>query len=131
MSETTEATSGDPNLMHGVDSPGAITPEDIEQRARELAKIEGRTEPNEVDLESAREDLLTIGQRIEAPETADSFTEDLTAWDESPHATGTHAERFHLEDETPPGELLVEEGIEEADHDRRVSAAEENPAEEA
>ena len=125
MSQHSEPTDLESRVRQGTDSLSAITPETIEQRAVELARIEGRSKPNEVDLEAAREDLLTIGQRIAAPEAADSDTEELTDWDESPDATGVHTERVPLEDERSPVQALIEEGIEEADHDQRVSAAEE------
>lgn len=125
MSQHHEPTDLESRVQQGTDSLSAITPETIEQRAYELARIEGRTEPNEADLEAAREDLTTLGQRVAAPEAADSDTEDLVTWDESPDATGVHAERVLPEDEINPSQTLMEEGMEEADHDQRVSAAEE------
>ena len=77
MSEPIEPTDLEIRILQGTDSLSAITPEIIEQRALELAKIEGRTEPNETDLEAAREDLLTVGQRPVAPEAVGG--EGLTA----------------------------------------------------
>ena len=57
-----------------------------------------------------------------APEV-DERTGSLTAWDEAPASTGTVAHKNMLDDEIPPGELLVEEGVDEADREQRIAAA--------
>ena len=36
-------------IISGLDGLGTVTPEMVEQRARELAKTDGRTQPNEAD----------------------------------------------------------------------------------
>jgi hypothetical protein len=57
-----------------------------------------------------------------APEV-DQRTIELTAWDEPPGSTGTSAPKTQMEDEVPPGEQLVEEGIDEADREQRLAAS--------
>ena len=57
-----------------------------------------------------------------APEV-DSRTVELTQWDEAPGSSGTAAPKTSLDDEIPPGELLVEEGVDEADREQRLAAS--------
>jgi hypothetical protein len=49
--------------------------------------------------------------------------EELTEWDTPVGAAGESAPRVLPEDDVPPGELLVQEGIEEADREQRIAAA--------
>lgn len=93
------------------------------ERAAELARIEGRTEANQKDYEQARQDLITTGSMPVSPEAGE--LEALTSWDTPPESTGRKAPETGGEDEANIGQLLVEEGIEEADHDLRVSTSEE------
>ena len=95
----------------------------LQRRARELARIDGRTEPNERDFAQAAEELRTTGSIVEAPE-GDGLDK-LTSWDTPLDATGRQSAETGPDDESMIGEKLVEEGIEEADHDRRVRASEE------
>ena len=91
-------------------------------RATELARIEGRTAPNEKDFAQARQDLITTGSMPVAPEAGE--LEKLTTWDTPPEAAGRQAPETGPEDEANIGQQLVEEGVEEADHDLRVSTSE-------
>lgn len=59
----------------------------------------------------------------ESPPEVDERTVELTAWDEPPGSSGTAAPKVGMEDEIPPGEQLVEEGIDEADREQRLAAA--------
>ena len=104
---------------------GTVTPEMVEERARELAKIDGRTQPNEADRILAKAEIKgTVDpQTPEVPPEIES----VTTWDESPASSGTQATTVLPEDEANIDETLVEEGLEEADHTSRVAAAEENP----
>lgn len=61
-------------------------------------------------------------QGSDAPEV-DEQTAELTSWDESPETAGSAAHKVLPEDEVPPGEQLVEEGVEQADRDQRIAAA--------
>lgn len=51
-------------------------------------------------------------------------------WGVPPASTGESAVRITPEDEDSPAEQMVQEGLEEADHDQRVSAAREHVDEE-
>jgi hypothetical protein len=57
-----------------------------------------------------------------APEV-DARTVELTAWDEPPGSSGTSAPKVPMDDEVPPGEQLVEEGLDEADREQRLAAS--------
>lgn len=57
-----------------------------------------------------------------APEV-DPRTVELTQWDQAPASTGTAAPKTGMEDEIPPGEQLVEEGLDEADREQRLAAS--------
>jgi hypothetical protein len=50
-------------------------------------------------------------------------TEKLTEWDEPPTAKGTAAPTVGPDDEATLGQQLVKEGVEEADRDQRIAAA--------
>ncbi len=50
-------------------------------------------------------------------------TEAITEWDTPPTAAGAPAARAGMEDEATISETLTEEGVEEADRDQRLAAA--------
>jgi hypothetical protein len=112
----------------GLQGLGAVTPEMVEERARELARIDGRTQATEADRILARGEL----QGTIAPQTpeADPDLENVQVWDEPPEASGVRIAKLLPDDETSIRETLVEEGMEEADHETRLEASEENPPEE-
>jgi hypothetical protein len=110
---------------------GTVDPELLAERALEIAKADGREESNEADLATAAAELLPSGDSVPvAPEVDDRAMENLTAWDEPLEARGGEVDEMEPMDEANIAEQLVEEGMEEAEHDQRVSAAEENPPEE-
>jgi hypothetical protein len=112
----------------GLQGLGAVTPEMVEERARELARIDGRTQVTEADRILARGELQgTIPPQN--PE-ADPDLENVEVWDEPPAASGVRIGKVLPDDETSFRETLVEEGMEEADHETRLEASEENPPEE-
>ena len=84
-------------------------------------KPQGFDDP-EIDPHALEDAEYSEGSDERAPEV-DQRTVELTAWDEPPGSSGTSAPKVHLEDEIPPGELLVEEGLEEADREQRIAAA--------
>lgn len=89
---------------------GEIDRDLIERRAAEIAAADGRAAPGEEDFSAAREDL-TSSHRETAPE------ELAIANKQVPESPGAPDEQH--------GAHLVEEGLEEADHERRVLAARE------
>src|SRR3954464_904348 len=131
MSDSHETAAPFGRISRGDAGLGTVTPELVEERARELAKTDGRTEPNEADRELAKGELLGQVSHGTPPEVAGEDVADLVEWDSPTEASGHCAPRVGgLDDETTVGETLVEEGLEEADHDQRVSAADAFPPEE-
>jgi hypothetical protein len=70
-------------------------------------------------LEDAADETPT---KTTAPELSEQ-TKELVAWDEPPDAAGHEAPTVKPEDETSAVQELVEEGIDEADRDQRIAAA--------
>lgn len=110
----TRLKAGSPGLGH------ASQPE-VEQRAAELALSDGRQAVTEADLAMAAAELAGGGTTAEAPE-ADPELEQMTTWDEPPAQTGHLVPTTPLDDENNVAEQLVDNGLEEADHDIRVAA---------
>jgi len=107
---------------------GTITYDMVSERARELALMDGRREFNEADLDRAYAELL--GNPDETPAETGPELEEVTEWDESPGSNGKRVAGVRPEDEMTPAELLVHDGIEEAEHEHRLAAAVEHPPEE-
>lgn len=105
---------------------GTVTPEMVQQRAREIALSDGRR-GNEVtsgDWERARRELVGAAN----PPIAESDVEEAsstTGWDPAPPSIGHRAETQEVDDEETMAEQLIQEGVEEADHDERVQAGRE------
>jgi hypothetical protein len=76
----------------------------------------------EFDPQQLENEEYGTPEDAQAPEV-DERTGQLTAWDEAPASSGTTAHKNMLDDEIPPGELLVEEGLDEADREQRIAAA--------
>ncbi len=109
---------------------GQASQAEIERRATELALSDGRDAFTDADLARAAEELAGGSTPTVAPE-ADPATEEITAWDEPPAQSGHRVPTVPLEDETSVAEQLVQDGIEEAEHDVRVAAAEDDEADPA
>ena len=75
---------------------------------------------DEVDPQTI-EDAVNEAPASDIPPEVDEKTAELTSWDETPAVPG--APTIEPEDEVTVAELLVEEGMEEADRDRRIAAA--------
>jgi hypothetical protein len=107
---------------------GAVTPEMVEARARELAAIAGRVppQPSKVDYEQAKREL-TDEPEMDLQETALELIPESERWDPVPGSTGSHTPDSLGEDEDSEGRSesaqLVEEGIKEAEHDQMLQAA--------
>jgi hypothetical protein len=94
----------------------------VEQRAAELARTEGRNHVIEGDRMRARDELNGPVRAPAPPEAAEPHIDALVSWDEPVDSSGRRAIRLPDAEEATIGEQLVEEGVEEADHQRRVSA---------
>ena len=79
-------------------------------------------EDPEFDPEEIAEATADLRTDVTAPELS-AGTKDLTVWDEPPSESGHVVPRVPLEDETPLGETLTYEGMDEADRDQRIAAA--------
>jgi hypothetical protein len=71
------------------------------------------------ELEAAADETPTDA----IPPELDERTKDLTTWDEAPASAGTAAPKVVPEDEAAVEEQLVDEGVDEAERERRMAAA--------
>lgn len=107
---------------------GTVTREMVLKRAHELAMINGHS-PNHVlesEFEQAKREL-TGGSDIDPKEAALESVPESERWDPVPGSTGHKAPESSDEDEDNEGrgedERLVEEGVNEAEHDQMLQAA--------
>lgn len=107
---------------------GAVTREMVEQRAAELAAINGRSSQGatQADLDQAKREL-TGGADISPREAMFEAVSETERWNPVPGSGGHKAPESPSEDEDEegrsPGEQLVEEGVAEAEHDQMLRAA--------
>ncbi len=102
---------------------GVPSPELVEERARELAAIAGRSASafTDEDLRQAKDELLGNDSEDAPEETADVVAS-LTERDEPVGIQGCHVPNVGLPDDQSLGEELVSEGLDEAAHDQMVAA---------
>ncbi|MDR3403233.1 MAG: hypothetical protein P4L99_12120 [Chthoniobacter sp.] len=107
---------------------GTVTQEMVQERAIELAIINGRS-PKDVsvfDLEQAKRELTGLTDIDPKDATLESAPES-ERWDPLAGTTGHKTEATSNEDEDNEGrsdsERLVEEGVAEAEHDQMLQAA--------
>jgi len=112
-----QPTSG--KILRGTEGIGTVTPQMIEERAREIARSVGRSQPNDLDRARAREDLTGSISDSEQLPTREEPGRD---WQMPLLSTGEKAPTVRPEDDENIPARLVQEGIEEADHDQRVSS---------
>jgi hypothetical protein len=106
-------------ILRGSEGVGTVTPQIIEERAREIARSDGRAQPNDLDRTRAREDLTGPTSSSEKRPTKEEPGRD---WQMPLVSTGEKAPTVRPEDEENIPDKLVQEGVEEADHDQRVSS---------
>jgi hypothetical protein len=116
-------------IMENADGIGTVTPAMVETRARELAAINGRpsSEPSEADYQQAKRELTGETETDPQEESSESIP-DSDGWDPVPGSTGRQAADSRGEDEDAEGRSeaaqMYEEGINEAEHDQMLRAAE-------
>ena len=115
-----EALPPSGRILSGTQGLGTVTSQMIEERAGEIARSEGRSQPNDLDRSYAREQLTGATSESEKLPTREEPGRD---WQMPLVSTGEKAPTVRPEDDENIVEKLVEEGIEEADHDQRLSAA--------
>lgn len=109
--------------IHG-NGLGVATPEQVEQRAREIAMINER-DPNtftDADWEQARQELL--GATVPAPPEETKQNASLEdEWEVVASDSGHRTPRAGVDtDDESLGEQLVAGGVEEATHDQMLEA---------
>ncbi len=120
--------------MEGGSGIGTVSSEMVERRARELALI-GRqsSEPNEADYQQAKRELTGEPDADQVEERVEALAESEN-WDPVPGSAGSQAGESQGEDEDSEGRSesaqLFEEGVNEAEHDQMLRAAEEEEKEE-
>ena len=100
---------------------GEMSRETLEQRALELARMDGRDMWNKGDREAAAAEIGRSWQPASEPELVEPVLGELVAWDEPPESHGHAVPRTPLENDENLAEILVQEGIEEAEHDLRLA----------
>ena len=106
-------------ILRGSEGVGTVTPQMLEERAREIARSDGRSQPNDLDRVRAREELIGPTSASEKPPTKEEPGRD---WQMPLVSTGEKAPTLRSEDDENIPEKLVQEGVEEADHDQRLSS---------
>jgi hypothetical protein len=106
-------------IIRGTEGLGTVTQQMIEERASEIARSDGRSQPNDLDRSRAREDLTGATLDSEKPPTREEPGRD---WQMPLVSTGQKAPTVRPEDDQNIPEELIQEGIDEADHDQRVSS---------
>jgi hypothetical protein len=106
-------------ILRGTQGLGTVRPEMIEERAREIARSDGRSQANDLDRSRAREDLTGPTSDSEKLPTTEEPGRD---WQMPLVSTGEKAPTVRPEDDENIVEKLFQEGIEEADHDQRLSS---------
>ena len=107
---------------------GTVTRKMVQERAAELAVIDGRSgqEAPKTELEQAKREL-TGGPDADPKETVLESAPESERWDPIPGSNGSKAPVAPGEDEDEEGrsdqERLVEEGVEDAEHDQMRQAA--------
>jgi hypothetical protein len=104
-------------ILRGTEGIGTVTPEMLEERAREIARADGRGEANDLDRTHAREELIG---GTEKPAADQGPAED---WYTPRGSSGEKASTVRPEDVENIPEKLIQEGIDEADHEQRASSA--------
>ena len=110
-------------ILRGSEGIGTVTPQMVEERAREIARSDGRAQPNDLDRTRAREELTGATSRSEKTPTKEEPGRD---WEMPLVSTGEKAPTVRPEDDENIPEKLVQEGVEEADHDQRLNSGQTN-----
>lgn len=93
----------------------------VAQRARELALINGREHFTDDDWAQAKRELIGVEGPTEAGE--EESVAAITRWDEEPGTSGHHIPNVEPPDEQTYEEHLVEEGVNEAEHEQMLEGS--------
>jgi hypothetical protein len=106
---------------HGL---GTVTKEMVQQRAREIALINGREQMLDSDFLQAKKELTREEHLIPEPTAAEKVPEE-DRWEPVGESVGKEAPKVPAPDEQTFAEKLVEEGVEDAEHDQMTKATRE------
>ncbi|HWA25833.1 MAG TPA: hypothetical protein VG734_09240 [Lacunisphaera sp.] len=110
-------------LLHG-QGIGDLNDEDVEKRAREIARIRGR--PDSQVSDDDRQQALAELQGEMLPETTDTDGESRGAITRDPSEPvsipGRQAANYEGDDDNEAVERLATEGVEEAQHDQMLAS---------
>ena len=106
-------------IVRGTEGIGTVTVQMIEQRAREIAHSDRRTQPNDLDRSRAREELTGPTSASEKAPTREGPGRD---WQIPLVSSGEKARTVRPEDDDNIPEKLIQKGVEEADHDKRLES---------
>ena len=110
-----------PKILRGTEGLGTVTPQMIDERAREIASGDGRAEVNDLDRTRASEELVGPTSRSEQLRTVGEPDRD---WYTPRGSSGEKVPTVRPEDEQNIPERLIQEGVEEADRDQRSRSGE-------
>jgi len=104
---------------------GTVTREMVVKRAREIAEINGRPDRVlESDFQQAQQELTT--EDMDQPRlTPEELLPEDKRWMEVPESEGGKVGEVPAADEQTFAEKLVEEGVEDAEHDQMTRATRE------
>jgi hypothetical protein len=100
---------------------GTVNHDSVVRRAREIALINGRP-PNhytQEDFQEAKRELTGADLDNADGEVVAS----ITTWDENPNSSGHPVEKEEAADEQSVEEQLVEQGVNEAEHEQMFEGA--------
>jgi len=103
---------------HGL---GTVTKEMVQKRAQELALINGRSQTLESDFRQAKRELTREEDLSPEPDATEKLTED-ERWEPVGESAGKEGPKVPASDEQTFAEKLVEEGVEDAEHDQMTKA---------
>lgn len=106
---------------HGL---GTVTKEIVQKRAREIALINGRQQVLDTDYLQAKRELTKEEHLIPEPNAAEKLPEE-SRWEPVGESVGKEVPKVPAADEQTFAEKLVEEGVEDAEHDQMTKAARE------
>jgi hypothetical protein len=114
-------------IMENADGIGTVTPAMVEARARELAAINGRSQPSEADYQQAKRELTGEEETDPQDESRGETVPESDGWEPVPGSTGRQAADSLGEDEDAEGRSesaqMFEEGVSEAEHDQMRQAS--------
>jgi hypothetical protein len=126
--ENEELTGG--KISVGASGLGTPSPEDVFQRAKELALIDG-FENEKVDQRYLDRAIAELTGVETGAEDVVQPVDQVTEWDEAPGSSGIKVPNMGPSDDQIVPQKLVEEGVAEALHDQMVEATEDLNREES